>query len=254
MKPILFLALTLALAATSSQAATLTTTNDGVKVDAGAFGQFTLNYPSLDVGKGDPLKPIEKTPAGNKAVLKYAGNAQVDVSIDPDGTITYTFSNPPAGLKNYRMDMLIDFSFREGGTWRVGGGAATAFPQDKPAQPHLYQGNAATFTLANAEGKILALDIPPYSYEEVNDNREWGWKIFNWMFIAPFDQNNPRGIVKVHLDTAGAKRVIVADRFGQDATMDFPGKVKTEADLKGDIARDEAYYGSLKAPERDTYG
>jgi hypothetical protein len=236
------------------QAATFTATNAGIDINAGTFGTFTLGYPSLDVGQAKPLDPIGRAAAGNHATLKYAGGTQVDVNIGLDGAITYTFTNPPAGLKTYRMSMLIDFGFREGGSWRMGDGAPSLFPKDKPAKPHLYQGNARTFMLTNFEGKNLAFEIPAYSYEELTDNREWNWKIFNWMFIAPFDSNNPQGVVTVRENTAGAKRVVVVDRFGQDAAMDFPGKVKSEEELKRDVARDETYYGALHPPQRDAYG
>ncbi len=236
------------------QAATLTAGTDGIAIDAGTFGKFTLTYPRLEIEKGEPLKPIEKTPAGKSAVLKYAGDARVDVSIAPDGAITYVLANPPAGLKSCRMEMLIDFGFSEGGTWRIGGGDAKPFPTEKPAKPHLFQGTAATFTLTNFEGKNLAFEVPQWSYQQLQDNREWNWKIFGWMFIAPLNKDNLRAVVRVREENAGAKRVIVVDRFGQDAALDFPGKVKSEEDLKGDVARDDAYYGALQPPARDTFG
>ena len=236
------------------KAATITATNDGVRIDAGTFGAFTLGYPVLDLGQGEPLKPIEKTAGGSHASVKYAGGANLEVTVAPEGSISYAFSNPPAGFKTYRMDMLVDFGFNEGGTWRMGDGGAKPFPKEKPVNFHLYQGNSSNFVLSNFEGKTMAFVIPPYSYQELNDNREWRWKIYNWAFIAPFDRNNSQGVVKVLDQTQEGTRVIVADRFGQDAAQDFPGKVKTDKDLPGDVARDEVYYGALHPPARDTYG
>ncbi len=247
-------ALVIAMLASSSHAATLTATDSGISIDAGSFGQFTLTYPALDVGGAEPLKPIEKTAAGKKAVLKYVGDTRIDIDIAPDGAVSYTLQNPPAGLKNYRMEMLIDFAFSEGGTWRMGAGAASPFPRSKPDKPHLYQGNSSTFTLTNFEGKSVSFTLPPYAYEQLTDNREWNWKIFNWMFNVPFDRNNPRATIRIQEESAGARRVIVADRFGQDAALDFPGKVKSEEELKQDVARDEAYYNALQPLKRDSFG
>ncbi len=243
----------LALAA-PSRAATLTATNAGIRIDAGAFGSFVLSYPLLNVGQSEPLKPLGQAVEGNTATIKYVGDASVKVSIDSGDTITYRFANAPTALKSYRIDMLIDFGFTEGGVWRMGEGKAIPFPRNKPANPHLYQGNQSRFSLTNFEGKSLTFEIPSYSYEELTDNREWNWKIFNWMFNAPFDKNNPQGVVKVSQSSLGGKTIQVVDRFGQDRALDFPGKVKSDAELKQDISRDDSYYAGFHPPLRDTYG
>jgi hypothetical protein len=250
MLAVLLVSITLAAPA---RAATLTATKEGIGIDAGAFGRFVLSYPVLDIGQSEPIKPLEATVEGNRVTLKYVGDVRVAVEIGADGAVTYRFANAPPTLKTYRMAMLIDFGFTEGGTWRMGGAKAVAFPKVKPAKPHLYQGNENRFALTNFEGKSLNFEIPPYSYEELTDNREWNWKIFNWMFIAPYDRNDPQGVVKISQVAAG-KTVLVVDRFGQDRALDFPGKVKSEADLKRDASRDEAYYAGFHPPLRDTYG
>lgn len=76
------------------------------------------------------------------------------------------------------MEMLIDFGFSEGDRWQIGNAPANSFPQQKPAKPHLYQGNAHAFPLTNFEGQCLTFDLPSAAYEELTDNREWNWKIF----------------------------------------------------------------------------
>ena len=242
------------LAQAQTATASLTLAGDGVAIDAGAFGHFTLSYPELGVGKSDPIKPVSCALADGKAELTYAGDTKVEVSAAPDGTLSYAFSNPPAGLATYRMSMLIDFRFNQGGKWQTGSASAVAFPAEKPPHPHLFQGHASAFTLTDFEGRSLAFQIPDYSYEEVNDNREWNWNAFGWMFVAPFDKNNPRGAVTVRLNTDGAKPVVVVDQFGQDAIQKFPGKVTSEAELKADAAHEDAYYASLHPAPRDTYG
>ena len=251
----LLLALTLGgTRADAAPAASLSLAGDGAAIDAGAFGHFTLTYPELGIGKADPIKPAGCALADGKATLTYAGDAKVVVSAAPDGTLSYEFSNPPAGLTTYRMTMLIDFRFNQGGKWQAGSGSAVAFPGEKPPQPHLFHDNADTLTLTDFEGRSLAFQIPAYSYEEVNDARAWNWNTFNWMFVAPFDKNNPRGTVTVRLNTDGAKPVVVVDRFGQDAAQTFPDKVTSEAELKADALHEDAYYAGLHPAQRDTYG
>ncbi len=236
-----------------ARAATLKPTREGISIDAGAFGRFVLSYPSLDLGQGEPVKPLEVAVTSNSATVKYPGGASISVDVDADGSIKYRFADAPAALKTFRMAMLIDFGFTEGGKWRMGAGPATAFPKVKPAKPHLFQGNENRFTLTNLEGRSLEFAIPAYTYEELTDNREWNWKIFNWMFVSPFDRNNPMAVVKL-TDVAGGKSVRVVDKFGQDFASDFPGKVKNEAELKADATGEGAYYASLNSPKRDTYG
>jgi len=241
--------------AAPGRAATLTATNAGIRIDAGTFGSFVLTYPMLNVGPGDPLKPVGQTVEGDhKATVKYAGDARVEVLVGADGAITYRFANPPAAMKSYRIEMLIDFGFTEGGTWRMGEEKPLDFPKAKPPKPHLFQGNQSRFALTNFEGKSLSFEIPAFSYAQLTDNREWNWKIFNWMFIANFDKNSPVGVVKVSQSAGDGKTIKVVDRFGQDRAQDFPGKVKSEAELKQDAARDESYYASFHPPLRDTYG
>ncbi len=249
-----FLAFGAVPAASAQQAPVFGAAHDGVTIGCGAFGRFTLTYPELDTGGDKPLPVVSATVADGKATLQYAGNAEVDVSVDPGGKIVYTFPHPPAGLKTYKVTMLIDSGFSQGGTWRIGAGDATAFPVEKPAKPFLYQGSDNSLLLTNFEGKSLAFTIPDYSFEQLQDNREWGWKIFAWMFIAPFDKNNPQGTVTVRENVAGAKSVVLADRFGQDAASDFPGKVKSEAELKQDAVTDAAFYAGFHPPARDTSG
>ena len=175
------------LPARAQQVPAFSAAHDGVTIDCGTFGRFTLTYPTLDTGSDKPLVPVEITASDGKAKLKYAGDAEVDVSAEPDGTVSYAFLNPPAGLKTYRVSMLIDAGFSQGGKWQIGSVAGTAFPAEKPSKPHLFQGNASAFTLSNFEGKSLAFGVPAYSYQEITDNREWGWKIFSWIFVAPFE-------------------------------------------------------------------
>jgi hypothetical protein len=46
----------------------------------------------------------------------------------------------------------------------------------------------------------------------------------------------------------------VLDRYGQKTSVDWPGKVTSDAQLRDDVAADQAYYGSLQPPSRDLYG
>lgn len=235
--------------------ATLSLTDAGVGIDAGVMGKFTLTYPLLIRGNDAATAKIMETRVEGKSVtLKYEGGGQLVMTLDDAQTVSLQFSSLPAGTNKFRTGFLIDFGFCDGGTWQIGGADPRPFPKDKPEKPFLYQGNADRFCLRNFEGKALRITIPQYSYQQLQDNREWGWKIFQWTAWVNLDPNNPRVKFTIASDEAGAHRVIVVDRFGQDAALDFPGKVKSEEELKGDVARDAEYYGSLNPPAVDAYG
>ncbi|HEV7298351.1 MAG TPA: sugar-binding protein [Tepidisphaeraceae bacterium] len=44
------------------------------------------------------------------------------------------------------------------------------------------------------------------------------------------------------------------DRFGQNTQMDYPDKVRDEADLMADVEREKAYYDAINPPARDPWG
>lgn len=174
-------------AAAREPKASLRLAQEGLAIEAGSGGQFTLNYPVFVGTKWDDVrKLIEKTVSGNSASIKFDGGARVDVALQPaEGTLTLTPVAVPAGVKSLRVAMLIDFSYASGGSWNIGDGPVTPFPVQQPKNPHIHQGHAETLTVRNAEGAALTLAVPPSSYQQLTDNREWGWKIFAWHFEAP---------------------------------------------------------------------
>ena len=230
--------------------------DEGLAMDVGGMGQFTLQYPVLVGERWDQIhKPIEKRVAGTTAAVQYDGGAHIDVALNPaNGELLLTPSGLPADVKSIRMEMLIDFAYAGGGTWKIGDGTGTPFPAEKPAKPHLYQGNADLFTLADAQGVTLAIKIPPYSFQQLTDNREWNWKTFHWQFTTPCTAAIGPLAMKISSDCATAKVKPMVDRFGQTTRMDFPDKVKSEAELKADIPAEADYLASLHPPAGDTFG
>ena len=229
---------------------------EGVEIDAGAMGTFTLRYPELR-GEGDKaLKPIEKRIDGGKVALSYAGGGKVALTCGADGAIGLAFSAMPADVKSFRMGMLIDFNYTQGGTWQAGAGDARPFPKDKPTKPFLFQGHAEQFTLGNYEGRQTALRLPPYSYIQLQDNREWNWKIFEWFFQAPYDRNAGDYQVRIASGASAGPTgpKVLVDKFGQSAAGDYAGKVTRVEQLAADVAAEGEWLGSLDPPRLDEYG
>ena len=244
----------LALVGTGAQAADLSLTNDGLRIDAGSMGTFALSYPNLHGDGGEVHPLIEKTADGGAASVKYQGGASASLALAGD-EVTIAFANMPEDVTTFRMEMLIDFSYSQGGSWRIGDGETTPFPAVQPAAPHLFQGNGDTLTLTSFEGKSLGFTVPQYSYQQLQDNREWNWKIFGWFFQAPYNADWKTYTVRIaEGEPPAGGPVVVVDRFGQDAKADFPEKVTSEDELREDDAREAEYAARLDVLELDVYG
>ena len=150
-------------------------TQEGLLIEASSAGQFTLDYP-VQVGEkwDDVRKPIEKTVSGNTAMLQFDGPTRIAVAWQPaEGTLTFTPVSLPADVKSLCAEMLINFSYVNGGSWQIGEQKETPFPARQPAQPHLFQGNADPPLI----GYYLANEP---LWEEISDA------------VAALDGSNPR--------------------------------------------------------------
>ncbi len=93
-------------------------TAEGLLIEAGSAGQFTLKYPVLVGDKWDDVrKPIETKVSGDAATLQFDGATRIAVTWEPsERTLVLAPSNVPASVKSLRGEMLIDFSYVNGGT------------------------------------------------------------------------------------------------------------------------------------------
>lgn len=231
--------------------------DEGVTIDGGSMGAFTLAYPKIAAmaAPGEHESAMEQRVAVGKAVLKYPCGAVVEVSLEKDNKIVYRFSGNRDAVKHFRIgDLLVPPNYKDGGTWRIGDGDAVPFPEEMPQSPFLFQGNATRFEFRDVGGKQIRIDVPSYSYQQLQDNRQWGWKVFAWWFQTPFDKNKQEYVVTVTVDAGDGKDVVLVDRFGQTPRKVFPGKVGSLEELKGDVRVEGDYYASLKPAKLDTYG
>lgn len=225
----------------------------GVHLDVGAMGSFTLEFPVL-VGTGDKhLKPIEKRVDHGIVHLRYDNGAAIAVGV-AGSTIELSLKDVPDDVKSFLLSLYIPIQFNNGGHWRIGGKEAD-FPQTKPSKPHLFQGNAREFELSSLENRRLFITVPEYSYQQLQDNREWGWNIFLWTARVPYNRAHKKESVTVSLEASSEHNVVLVDRFGQTTRREFPGRIRGEADLKADVMADNEYYGTFPAwPSRDPFG
>ena len=112
----------------------------GVEIDGGSMGTFLLAYPKVatKAAPGRYEAAIEQRAKGGQVVLKYAG-VTVAVSLEEGGKIAYRFSGDRDAIKGFRVgELMVPFSYTDGGTWRIGGADARPFPREKPAKPLPY--------------------------------------------------------------------------------------------------------------------
>lgn len=227
---------------------------DGIEIDAGSVGKFTFEYPALlDDSRKPVRKLLEKNVAGASATLKYEGGLKLDLALGEGGMVRLKFSDAPAEVKFLEWGMFIPISFNQGGKWKIGDKEGE-FPKEKPGKPHLYQGNTDTVQITNYEGRSLTLKIPPYSYLELTDNREWNWAIFHVKGSTPFAAD--RKELSLTFTTQGTTGKIepLVDALGQSARETWPGKVKNIEELKADVTAEKTYYASLQPPAVGPYG
>ncbi len=238
----------------SATAAELKFDDGGVAIAVKGMGDFLLSYPVLQPGD---KKPLEKQIAGNHADLKYAGDVKLAMDLTANGKVEFRFKHV-GDLKKFQMEMLIGPQYGDGGTWTIGRGGSKSFPKDKPAKPFLYQGNAGSFMVKDAAGHTVAISgLPDYAFNQLQDNREWGWKIFQWQVWLNYNPDWEVHSLVINegvADGAPAKIPVQVDRLGQSTRKDYPGKMKDEAELKADVANESAYYASLKPLATDRFG
>ena len=196
-----------------------------ITISASTAGTFSLTYPAL-VTKGDKaISAVRIAKDAGGVNLVYAAGGKGRVQLDQNA-IKIAFSDLPADVNKFRMEMLIPITFGGSGTYALGGAAAQTFPSEKPAKPFLYQGHADRLEIVHPTGPGFCIAIPAYSFQQLQDNREWNWSIFNWWFASPMPEGNrsPEFTVKIAPAGAVGQTRPIVDRFGQLVKADFSTK------------------------------
>jgi hypothetical protein len=250
MKRLLQLILLCLIATPLAGAAEIRFNHEGIQVDAGSIGKFTIEFPSLLAGDGQKAahKLQEKNTAENTATLKYDGDGQIDLALAPGGKLVMKLVRIPADVKSIGLDMQIPIAFNQGGKWKTGDSGAD-FPREKPPKPHLYQGHSTTFQITNYEGRSLGFTLPEFTFVQLSDNREWNWPIFHFKSLTPYNADRKELTVTIEAAASGEKAAPLVDALGQSARETWPDKVKSLDELKADVEAEKAYYATLRPPE-----
>ena len=174
-------ALAACLASPVAHAATTLGLNEkGVVIDNGAGNKITLAWPVLVNAAKAKAKIAGKTVADKTAVLKYEGGGQLDLALT-DGKITFQLSALPAGIQSLNEVLSIGTDYATGGKWQAGGESG-AFPAEKASKETLHSGHATPLVLTNPAGVVTVIGLPPQTYEQLQDFRQWNIQGFGWQF------------------------------------------------------------------------
>lgn len=270
-----FCAAAMALAAAVSLKAAdpaLSLSEAGVKIDIGPGGTYTLLVPTL--------KLTDKDYQGEKAVIelkdgkieaKYPSGAELQMALaDGKKSVEVSFSGVPAGSKGLLFVTQIPIRYSTGGQYALGKKNLEAFPEIKEKQVFA-DGHSESFTLIDPSGSGYKLNLPA-DYQQLQDNRVFGWAVFMHLYHYNFSVQQGRTSFKLRFEGASgapapaataasssgspeAGKNFLVDRFGQSAKKDYPGKVKSDEELKADGVRELEQLASFKANSAlDIYG
>jgi hypothetical protein len=254
-----------------ANAATIAFTADKMVLHDPSLGDFDLEYPALYDGS-EPyalIKPAVDVVSKQQVKLAYhwkARDTQIKATLNSDdnGTLNVTFDSVPQGMRSAITRWLIPFNFAMGGSWAMDDAQPAALPTTMSDKPEVGHSHENTFKLMDASHKMLkmSVDCPAGQFLQLQDNRHWNWKIFQLQIICNFKASTEPYGFKIKWQTpanaTGNAQVksspVRVDRYGQPMHFEFPGKVHSDDELIADVQRDEAYYASLKEPQRDIYG
>lgn len=238
-------------------------TEKGSAITTPGAGRFTLEGPTLMLSNGKDEKPAYSLSGDGTAKGVYASGLTVTYQVRDGGArLAVRYSGAPATAKSLRFGTNLPMKFNQGGRFAIDKGALTPFPVE-PGEQFVEQRSGTGFTLLDPLDLGFTLTTP-WGLHQVQDNRPRGWgSSFVHIFYVDIKGKTEGEIVftvsappTVTSADAGATapRKFLVDRYGQSARKDYPGKVKTDDDLRRDV---ELQRGALPAPggpEKDAFG
>lgn len=181
---------------------------EGIVIDNGFDAPLTIRYPLLMNEARKEAKVATADVDGSSASVSYEGGGRLGVKVS-EGAVVFDLTGLPAGIKHLHSAMNIGPEYGGAGRWRVGDGAITVFPKDKPASPFLHKGGATEFSLFGPSGWRTTVHVPEYCYQQMNDNREWNNNIFQWHLFLPLA--NAADSLSLQIETAAGEAAAIPE-------------------------------------------
>ena len=238
----------------------------GPEFDAGTLGRFTFEPPEFTSAAGRE-EPVFERLDESRGTARYAGGLEVDFEARWEKLVIQFRNGPPDGQK-LRFGVRLPISLNQGGSVAFNDQAPVRFPPELGKQ-FVIQGNAKRITILDASGEGFTL-LTPGGYAEVQDTRKFNWAIFGLRIYKDLF-GKPEGAFEIEVRPAKAGAMSSAgpsdvpgessaakwrvDRFGQSARVDFPGKVRSEEELRADAVREKEILAAHRPdPRFDRYG
>lgn len=226
-------------------------------------GRFTFEGPTLMLSNGKDEKPVYSVTGDDTAKAGYASGLEAGLRVEGDGTrLVVRFSKAPASAKSLKFAIGLPLKFNQGGRYGFERTGLSAFPVE-PAEQIAGHRSGTAFTVVDPLDYGFMLTTP-WGLHQLQDNRVHGWGAsFVYIFYTDI-QGKTAGEVVFTLSLAvadasasqgaAAPRKFLVDRYGQSARKDYPGKVKSDDELRADIERQRAALPAPGGPEKDAYG
>lgn len=225
-------------------------TPENIRFSVG-LSNITLNYLQLFSGE-KYFFPEEVHPAEGQASLVYPNGITATVTAKND-TLTYTINHTDK-VHACKMFATLPIGLARDGEFRLDDMKFTPFPDLARSPKSLYFGKKKNFQLRTATGNTLGIRLNAANGKERLSSLAPSWRAFSYWEYCPLRPAG-RQIVRIAVPlTQTSKAAVLVDRFGQPVGKEFPGKIHSEEELKGDVARDAAYYASFQPPKRTATG
>jgi hypothetical protein len=258
-----FLALISSVASQPAGTPAFSLAEKGAVITVPGAGRFTFEGPTLMLANGKDEKPVYSAGGDGAANATYASGLAAIYRVESGGArLAVRFSGAPAGAKSLKFAIGLPLKLNQGGRYAFGQGGLAPFPVE-PAEQFVGQRSDTGFTLVDPLDCGFVLKTP-WGLHQLQDNRVRGWGAsFVYIFYTDI-QGKKEGEVVFNLSPAtvtastnqgaSASRKFLVDRYGQSARKDYPGKVKSDAELRGDVELQRAALPAPGGPGKDAYG
>ncbi len=233
----------------------------GAVINGSAFGRLTLTPPTVSLANKKSLKAVYEREEDGGAVARYSNGFVLKIAVSGTGKdLVYRFDHLPDDVVSLKFSTTLPIMLTQGGRFVIGDDEPGAFPEVFSKQI-IGEGNAGQITLIHPLGERLVFHTPKGLYQ-LQDNRTWGTKSFSWAYFHRLKKRSAKTIT-MSVDAAPAAALagdstpspkFLVDRFGQSARKEYPGKVKTEDELRRDGLVHQASLATDGGPAKDGFG
>lgn len=227
----------------------------GIKIQRNGREYF-LAYMEFEK-KGVIQYPNKVEPTQGSAKLTYPNGTTATV-LGADNRLVYRIEMPDKADR-FGQNLFFPKGTILGASYQIDGGQSDTLPPATGANKLITRQKATSFQLLASDGTVGKFLFLRNSQPLTGDAElHTGWSApsgpaIRYIFRAPLEQNKEEIVLQFDENQSG-KGVPPVDRFGQPSMLNFPGKIKSEEELRADTVTDKAYFDSLTPPERTLTG